>query len=217
MPPTKETDVLTVATLREGGSKGAVECLFNERQQIFTLTPDSNEAHASLVGRLGEAQERGAPVKVVLNPRRGAIVRVGPPSPDEVESSEARILLERPNRPLRIDVSSMDPITTNIVDHYLKVPSFSLCDRIIPSYVEARTIFDFCAAQSCNLPGPPTIAPCIPFQYVIDGCYARAHQMRRIIEDRYGYCCEKVFSFANQGSDQLAVVASKWGGCCVTW
>jgi hypothetical protein len=41
--------------------------------------------------------------------------------------------------------------------------------------------------------------------------------MRQVIEDRYGYCCEKVFSFANQGNDQLAVQANKWGGCCVTW
>jgi hypothetical protein len=43
------------------------------------------------------------------------------------------------------------------------------------------------------------VTPCIPFQYVIDGCYARAHQMRRIITARYGYCCEKVFSFGTNG------------------
>ena len=41
--------------------------------------------------------------------------------------------------------------------------------------------------------------------------------MRRIIEGQYGYCCEKVFSFANQNMDTLAVNASKWGGCCMTW
>ena len=29
------------------------------------------------------------------------------------------------------------------------------------------------------------MTPCIPFQYVRDGCYARAHQMRRIITTRY--------------------------------
>src|SRR5436305_1352661 len=49
------------------------------------------------------------------------------------------------------------------------------------------------------------------------GCYARAHKMRQIIEDQYGYCSEKVFSFANQNNDTLAVKANKWGGCCVTW
>jgi hypothetical protein len=52
---------------------------------------------------------------------------------------------------------------------------------------------------------------------VIDGCYARAHQMRRIITTRFGYCCDKVFSFAPNAPDQLAVKADKWGGCCVFW
>jgi hypothetical protein len=41
--------------------------------------------------------------------------------------------------------------------------------------------------------------------------------MRQIITTRYRYCCEKVFSFANQGNDTLAVKADKWGGCCVYW
>jgi hypothetical protein len=52
---------------------------------------------------------------------------------------------------------------------------------------------------------------------VIDGCYARAHKMRWIITTKYKYCCEKVFSFANEDNDRLAVRADKWGGCCVTW
>jgi hypothetical protein len=80
-----------------------------------------------------------------------------------------------------------------------------------------KEIFDFCAQLSCHLPGPYAVPPCIPFQYVRDGCYARAHQMRRIITTRYRYCCEKVFSFANQDDDRLAVKANKWGSCCVTW
>jgi hypothetical protein len=41
--------------------------------------------------------------------------------------------------------------------------------------------------------------------------------MRWVITTKYGYCCEKVFSFANQNFDRLAVQANKWGGCCVTW
>jgi hypothetical protein len=57
----------------------------------------------------------------------------------------------------------------------------------------------------------------IPFQYVRDGCYARAHKMRQIITELYGYCCEKVFSFAIPYPNRLAVKANKWSGCCVTW
>jgi hypothetical protein len=126
-------------------------------------------------------------------------------------------LLEKPDKTVAIDVSSIDPTTFNIVDYHLKAPAFRLCTRIVPKYATAKAIFDFCAKQSCHLPGPYDISPCIPFQYVIDGCYARAHKMRQIIISRYRCCCEKVFSFANQGNDRLAVKADKWGGCCVTW
>lgn len=41
------------------------------------------------------------------------------------------------------------------------------------------------------------VQPCIPFRYVRDGCYARAHQVRRVITTRHGYRCEKVFSYAD--------------------
>lgn len=217
MRPTKETALLTVATFREHGEAGAIECLFNERQQIFTLPP-SARSRPAITDRLKEALERNAPVRAVLNPRRGVVERVDPPSPRELrEFEKTRTFLENPDKTLRIAVSSIDPTTFNIVDHYLQIPTFRLCTRIIPSYKVADDIFDFCAAQSCHLPGPPAISHCIPFQYVRDGCYARAHKMRQIIEDQYGYCCEKVFSFANQGNDTLAVKANKWGGCCVTW
>lgn len=216
MRPASETGILTIATVREP-KRGATEILFNERQQIFAL-PASARSRAAVADRLKEARDRKTPVRVVLNPRRGTVDRVNPPSPAELrEFEETRTFLENPDKTRRIDVSAIDPTTFNIVDHYLKVPTFRLCKRIIPSYKVAKDIFDFCAAQSCHLPGPTAISPCIPFQYVRDGCYARAHKMRQIIEDRYGYCCEKVFSFANQNYDTLAVMANKWGGCCVTW
>jgi hypothetical protein len=41
--------------------------------------------------------------------------------------------------------------------------------------------------------------------------------MRWIITTKFKYQCEKVFSFANQNADHLAVQATKWGGCCVGW
>ncbi len=117
-------------------------------------------------------------------------------------------------------MANIDPTRFNIVDVTLKVPVFKLCTRIVPSYKKAKEIFDYCAQQSCHLPGPTIETPCIPFQYVIDGCYARAHKMRKIITEKYRYCCEKVFSFAIDDDDNdftLAVRADKWGGCCVYW
>ena len=158
----------------------------------------SLRSKAALADRLREAVDRGTPVKAALNPRRGTLEGVEPLSERELrEFEKERILLDKPERPFKVDLARIDPTTFNIVDYYLKVPTFKLCTKTIPSYKVAKDIFDFCAAQSCHLPGPYAISHCIPFQYVRDGCYARAHKMRQIITDQYGYCCEKVFSFAN--------------------
>lgn len=209
-PPTKDSGTLTVAAIRERSGR----ILFNERQQIFTL-PET-QARGEIFGRLREALESKRPIKVGLDPRRGLVQRIDVPSEQErIEFERGRTLLDKPEKVMRVDVPNIDPTRFNIVDISLKLPVFKLCTKIVPSYKKAKEIFDYCAQQSCHLPGPPT--PCIPFQYVIDGCYARAHQMRRIITEKYGYCCEKVFSFAIDNDDTLAVRADKWGGCCVFW
>jgi hypothetical protein len=215
MATARESSVLSVATIRTGRDK-TTEYLFNERQSIFTPAPSAADERSLLL--LREALSRKRPVKVAFDTRRGLIQRVSEPTQRELdEFVRTRVPLEKPDKVVPIDVDKIDPTTFNIVDLYLKWPSFRLCTKVVPSYAKARAIFDFCAQLSCNLPGPYAVTPCIPFQYVRDGCYARAHQMRRIVTTRYRYCCEKVFSFANQGSDTLAVKADKWGGCCVTW
>jgi hypothetical protein len=208
----QETAVLSVAIVRR--VKDVTEYLFNEREQIFRGPAGATARTASTRARA--ALQRETPVKAVLDPVRGVVRRIDTPTPAEIADFErTHIALENPDKPVRIKLSDIDPTTFNIVDSYLKFPSFLLCTSIIPDYATAKKIFDFCAAQAC--PGPPVVTPCIPFQYVRDGCYARAHKMRKIITERFGYCCEKVFSFANQGSDTLAVRADKVGGCCVFW
>jgi hypothetical protein len=216
MPRTTEAGILTVAAIRSPKGKGVTEYLFNERERIFTVR--STKAGEESSRRLREALKKHSPVKAVLDIQRGLIQRIDDPSPPELDRFlRLRTLLEKPDKTMRIDVSSIDPTTFNIVDRYLKTPTFRLCTRIVPNYKTAKKIFDFCADQSCHLPGPYSISPCIPFQYVRDGCYARAHKMRWIITTRYRYCCDKVFSFANQYPHHLAVKADKWGGCCVEW
>lgn len=217
MRPTRETGILTVANIRRPRGKRVTEIRFNEREQVFTLPADVR-SRAGIANRLKGALGRRQPVRAVLDPRRGTVRRIDALAAEELaEFQRTRTLLDKPDKPVRVDVGAIDPTTFNVVDRYLKFPTFRLCSRIVPDYKTAKKIFDFCAAQSCHLPGPPTVTPCIPFQYVRDGCYARAHKMRKIIEERFGYCCEKVFSFANQNDDDLAVRADKWGGCCVVW
>src|SRR5262245_37940912 len=216
MVTARESSVLTVAAIRAGANK-AVEYLFNERQSILSPAP-SVAADERALPLLRQSLSRKRPVKVALDTRRGLVLRVSEPTRRELdEFARTRVPMEKPDKVLPIEVDKIDPTTFNIADLYLKWPSFRLCTKVVPSYAKAKVIFDFCAQLSCNLPGPYAVTPCIPFQYVRDGCYARAHQMRRIITTRYRYCCEKVFSFANKGNDTLAVKADKWGGCCVTW
>lgn len=211
-PPSRDSGILTIAAIRE--AKGRI--LFNEREQIFAL-PET-KARDEISRRLYESLERKQPVKALLDPRRGLVQKIDPLSEGELEEfKRTRTLLDRPEKVVRIDVPNIDPTRFNVVDVSLKLPVFKLCTKIVPSYTKAKEIFDYCAQQSCHLPGPTTETPCIPFQYVIDGCYARAHKMRKIITEKYGYCVEKVFSFAIDNDDELAVQANKWGGCCVTW
>jgi len=214
VPSTKETGILTVAAIRK--VKGETQVFFSEKQAIFTL--GGGKAGRETAALLKEALRRKQPVKAHIDTREGTIHRVGTPSERELREFERlHVLLEKPEKTLRLDVSSIDPTVFNLVEQHRKVRCFRQCKRIIPSYRKAKKIFDFCAKQTCSLGGPFNVSPCIPFQYVRDGCYARAHKMRWIITTKYHYCCEKVFSFAVYSPDTLAVQANKWGGCCVRW
>jgi hypothetical protein len=209
----RETRILTVAAVRK--YKGQTEFLFNEMQAIFRAPAAKSVQQFSRL--LREALRQRRPVKATLDAKRGVLHTVTPPSSKELEEFQRlRITLEKPERSVRADVSSLDPTEFNLTSHH-RLRCFQLCRRIIPNYRKAKQVFDFCAKQSCNLGGPFNISPCIPFQYVRDGCYARAHKMRWIIETRYRFCCEKIFSFANHPPDRLDVQATKWGGCCVEW
>jgi hypothetical protein len=216
MATMRETGLLTVAAIRTG-KNGRPLYLFHERERIFALSTRA-AADEQMGRRLAVSLDQRRPVKASVDGKRGLIQRVSEPTKRDLEEfARLYVPLERPSRIAPIDVRKIDPTKFNFVDLYLKWPAFRLCQKIVPSYARAKEIFDFCAQLSCHLPGPYTVTPCIPFQYVIDGCYARAHQMRRIITTRYRYCCEKVFSFATANNDTLAVMATKWGGCCVEW
>jgi len=215
MPSTRESGILTLAAIRR--VKGKTQYLFIEKQRILTLAA-GGKAGREIAALLREAHRKKLPVKAQVDTREGVVHRVSSLSEKELEEFRRnRILVEKPEKAQRLNVSALDPTVFNIEQHHRGVRCFRLCKQIMPNYKKAKKIFDFCAKQTCSLGGPFQVTPCIPFQYVIDGCYARAHKMRWIITQKYHYCCEKVFSFANQGNDTLAVQANKWGGCCVTW
>ena len=215
MPSTRESGILTLAAIRK--VKGETQYLFSEKQAILRLGT-SGKAGRETAALLREALRKNLPVKAQIDTKEGLIYRATASSGKELEEFRRnRILVEKPEKTLRLNASSLDPTVFNIEHYHHKVRCFRLCRRIIPNYKKAKKIFDFCAKQTCSLGGPFQVTPCIPFQYVIDGCYARAHKMRWIITQKYRYCCEKVFSFAVNNGDTLAVQANKWGGCCVFW
>lgn len=215
MPSTRESGILTLAAIQRG--KGETEYLFNEKQRILTLA-SSGKASRETAALLREALRKKLPVKAHIDAHEGVIHRAGSLSEKELqEFRRNRTLVEKPEKAERLNASALDPTVFNIEQHHRRILCFRQCKRIIPNYKKAKKIFDFCAKQTCSLGGPFQVTPCIPFQYVIDGCYARAHKMRWIITQKYHYCCEKVFSFSIPYPNKLAVQANKWGGCCVKW
>lgn len=217
-PPasTMDTSMVTLAAIRET-SGDSIELLFNERQEIFVVKrTDALVAKRMNILRRGVSEN--IPVRVTFDLRRRTIAGIDTVSTQEVNRfKELRRNITVVKPPVKVDVN-FRRLDTSVFNDIQKLPFpevFRLCSNVVPDYATAKAIFDDCAAQSCHLPSPPAV--CIPFQYVIDGCYARAHKMREIIRTKYNYCVEKVFSFANVGTQRLSVRANKWGGCCVTW
>jgi hypothetical protein len=89
---------------------------------------------------------------------------------------------------------------------------------VVPNTTVLNNIFNTVRSQCCKLPAVIIYGPLIPFQFVADGCYARAHKARQLIESYYGYTSYKVFNYACDYSGTLSVKATLWGNnCCVKW
>ncbi len=206
-------DVLTVGLIRDSAQDNVREVLFHESPLVIRASKEMDS-----LSILEEALEKNEPVSVSFHAQTGELVKAQPL--DETEKNafkDSRSILPNANRTRKIDLATIDPTTFNIVGKYLKSRSFDQCNKIVPNYSKAKEIFDFCATQSCGVSSTTLIKPCITFQYLKDGCYARAHKMRQIIDVQFKYCCEKVFCYANEPPDTLAVRAEKYGGCCVKW
>jgi Glutaminase len=206
----EDTSIVGIANIIEN-KDGSVDFNFNEHQTIFTLAKDNKNLEFFL--RTAKvAKEKNYPVKIIFN-NPNMLTNLANPSDKElaIYLEKRRYDLKDTDPNISINTDKIDTSTFNFVE-YQKWKVFKLCTNLIPTYTEAKKIFDFCAAQQCTY-GPTQITPCIPFQYVPDGCFARAHKMRYIIETKYKYCSEKVFSY----SYWLDVKATKWGGCCIHW
>lgn len=83
----------------------------------------------------------------------------------------------------------------------------------VVSEAQAAQLFNDMAATSCD---PFTVPPpCIPFLYPDDGCYARAHEMVRLMRLQ-GIEGEKIWIYASSDSS-LAPATSNHPDCKVNW
>jgi Glutaminase len=217
-----DTSLLTIAGINEAADGKNMEIRFYERAAVYTI--DKNDrAFSANNGLLNEALKTNNPIKLVANRGNNAISNFMKATDAELKAYNTGSGLNSPDTkikseaPIAIDLAKIDTSIFNRVDRQLKFPIFKLCTNVVPDYATLVNIFNYCAGQGCNKPGPYAITNCIPFQYVRDGCYARAHKMRQMITSKFGYCCEKVFSYAQPYPKVLAVKANMWGGCCVEW
>lgn len=189
---------------------GSMEYLFNEKQARYTVAADRPDA--ADLRRLADAAIRSNQPLRLIAATSGSITTLQIPSTSETENyfRLRRSDLINPETVRRFNFMGTDSLQFNTAT-WQNWNVFKLCKKIIPDMATAKAIFNFCRQQTCTF-GPTQIQPCIPFKYAKDGCFARAHKMRFIIEQRYGYCSEKVFSFGN-----LDVEASLSGNCCVGW
>ncbi|WP_262708735.1 MULTISPECIES: protein-glutamine glutaminase [unclassified Chryseobacterium] len=77
---------------------------------------------------------------------------------------------------------------------------------VIPDLATLNSLFTQIKNQSCGT--STASSPCITFRFPVDGCYARAHKMRQILNNA-GYECEKQFVYGN--------LRASTGTCCVSW
>lgn len=204
-----QTRIVNIANMRQAAD-GRTQVMFLQLAQLFTISD------ATLIATLKEAFHANRTISVTIDPWKATILRTNNVSMD---------VISRNARPASTATGYAMNITGNTapdqVNDAMGIAGLNTTTpgltNVIPDFATAQMMFNYITHQCCAVPGPYTIDQCISFQYCQDGCYARAHKMCWIINNKYHYTTHKIFSFANSGSDELSVQAQKWGGCCINW
>jgi len=202
--------LLSVANVYYTADGEKAEAWFYETPLVFEFSTNSTNAKRNFEA-LTYAKEKNVPVNVrQVAGIENRIDLITAATPEQITSFKAEIVKRPTAQPVQA------PDETGLIPNP-KETSSSLVG-VVPNLATLNTIFNKVRAQCCNLPGPYTYGQCVPFQFVADGCYARAHKMRQIIESFYGYTSYKVFNYACNGAGTLSVKATLWGNnCCVKW
>ncbi|MDN3693986.1 protein-glutamine glutaminase [Chryseobacterium tructae] len=140
-----------------------------------------NEAYISMIS---QAVKNESPVHVFLKSNSNEIVKVESPTLEDINFFKSALTKE---------VRAEKGITNKLAS-------------VIPDLATLNSLFTQIKNQSCGT--STASSPCITFRYPVDGCYARAHKMRQILNNA-GYECEKQFVYGN--------LRATTGTCCVSW
>jgi len=209
-PQTKVVSVLGINTMPDGKT---VRVMFRELEEVFTVNDPT------VLSGLQTALNGNKTIKITFDPWKATVNQINPISDEERMVHDSRQIISSPGSSQRVDLASMseDVINNMPAAAILNTVKTGLTD-VIPDMATAQLMFDYITHQCCALPGPYGIDQCISFQYCEDGCYARAHKMCFILNNKYHYATHKVFSFAYpDGPNSLCVKGEKWGGCCINW
>lgn len=205
--PLKDSKAMTVANVYKKDDGKTVVVWFFETPLITEFTGDAAQS-SRYFDVLSNAKEKQIPVNVktaVMAPNK--IEAVQPATESQIAAYKVEM-----SKTVAATEADKGPQTEGTA-----APTLT---AVIPNLATATNIFNALRNEGCRIIGPSITGQKIPFQYVADGCYARAHKMRQIIEGTYGYTSYKVFNYVDQcfPSGSLRVSATLWGNsCCVSW
>jgi Glutaminase len=209
---------VTVAAVRPM-QDGSTQALFLQNEEILNFTD------VNMAAQLNTALRNNVPLHITYNPWQGTLLSVSPLVGTEAKSFRQQQASNTAAQTTGVLGNSFSLAAAgNNFEHFDNPAAIGIMNTTtgslvgeIPNIATAQQMFNYLTSQCCALPGPYTVDYCISFQYCEDGCYARAHKMCYIINNKYNYATHKVFSFANVSPHSLSVKAEKWGGCCINW
>ena len=184
---TAERTSFSLYSVRDYGvspETGELRVSFYESERIYSV-PAAAKNFESMLSRISASKDQHLPIQISVQPNNELNDAIEA-TPEEINTFKQRFIEE-----------------PEVRDQY---------QMVIGSMEELSSIFKWIQEQNCA-DGNAKIDFCIPFQYKIDGCYARAHKMREILQQRYGYGCNKIFSHGGIWHS----LAVNNGDCCVYW
>ncbi len=205
--PANTDRLMSVANVYYTDDGKNVEAWFFETPSVYEFSINSPNAKSNFEN-LEYAKENKIPVNVrVAAIGRTMIDLIIPATPEQIATFKAEV--SKTEMATQVDTTGSLPASKE---------SATTLISTVPNMTTLNNIFNSHRAQCALLMGPPQYGVFVPFQYVEDGCYARAHKARQMVESGYGYTSYKIFNYACNGSNTLRVKATLWGNdCCAKW